>query len=579
MNRNQARRSKLEDRGWRKTRVVAFFAILYHLSSILSADSARAQVTSIANSPHNLSASGPGTIRATAEQEICIFCHTPHNAAPIQPLWNRNVPVSAYTVYTSNSLVAKPGQPTGSSKLCLSCHDGSIAVGSVLSRSQPIAMAGGMTTLPPGHTNLGTDLSDDHPVSFRYDDTLATRNSKLKSPSQLPQAVKLDGQQEMQCTSCHDAHDNEFGRFLVMRNESSQLCNSCHVQGVTTVTNHAQCASCHQPHTAPSGPYLLKGRTVTDTCISCHGGGVGPDQGSNISADLNKVVRHDTHPAVNLKDHIPADVDCKDCHEPHTMDTAAAPGAPIISPRLGRIDGVNIAGAAVPRAQYEYEVCFKCHDNAQAVQPLISRVIVQQNTRLKFEASAVSSHPVTTSGKDSDVPSLRPGLTTASVIYCTDCHSSDTAVGATGPKGPHGSNVRGLLTAGYETADNTPESANAYALCYRCHDRSVMLNSPTFPQHNSHVVNDQTPCSVCHDPHGISSAQGNMTNASHLINFDTTVVTRDPVTQRLEYQRTGTRSGQCFLSCHGVAHSPKAYPSAVTTPQLRVPQPLRRGRR
>ena len=95
---------------------------------------AAAQQSSIIHSPHNLSAGGPGAVRASSEQEICIFCHTPHNAAPIQPLWNRNVPVNAYTVYSSNSLVAVPGQPTGSSKLCLSCHDGTIALGSVLSR-------------------------------------------------------------------------------------------------------------------------------------------------------------------------------------------------------------------------------------------------------------------------------------------------------------------------------------------------------------------------------------------------------------------------------------------------------------
>src|SRR4029078_3589800 len=83
--------------------------------------------SSVVNSPHNLSATGPGTIRATGEQQVCIFCHTPHNAAPIQPLWNRNVAVNASVPYSPSSLQAKPGQPTGTSKLCLSCHDGTIA--------------------------------------------------------------------------------------------------------------------------------------------------------------------------------------------------------------------------------------------------------------------------------------------------------------------------------------------------------------------------------------------------------------------------------------------------------------------
>jgi predicted CXXCH cytochrome family protein len=200
-----------------------------------------------------LSASGPARIRASSEQEICIFCHTPHNASPIQPVWNRNMPVSAYTVYASNSLDAVVGQPTGSSKLCLSCHDGAIAVGSVLSRSQPIEMASGITTLPPGASNLGTDLSDDHPISFRYDSALAVRDPKIKQPSLLPAPVKLDARGEMQCTSCHDAHDNRNGKFLVMDNTQSQLCRSCHQTGTTSIAEHLECASCHKQHTAPAG--------------------------------------------------------------------------------------------------------------------------------------------------------------------------------------------------------------------------------------------------------------------------------------------------------------------------------------
>ena len=115
----------------------------------------RSQSSSIVNSPHNLSASGPGTIRAATRAGGLHLLPHPPQRPPVQPLWNRNMPAAAYTLYSSNSLQAKPGQPTGSSKLCLSCHDGTIALGSVLSRDQPIAMAGGMTTLPPGHVQPG----------------------------------------------------------------------------------------------------------------------------------------------------------------------------------------------------------------------------------------------------------------------------------------------------------------------------------------------------------------------------------------------------------------------------------------
>jgi len=531
------------------------------------------QASSIINSKHNLSASGPGAIRAVAEQEVCIFCHTPHNAAPIQPLWNRNVPVNVYTPYASSSLQARPGQPTGSSKLCLSCHDGTIAVGSVLSRSQPIAMAGGITTLPPGQGNLGTDLSDDHPVSFRYDATLSAQDPKIKSPSQLPPAVKLDRNQELQCTSCHDPHNDANGKFLVMNNANSQLCNACHQPQDTNIAAHAACASCHQMHSAPSGALLLRGVNASETCLKCHSSQPSDWPGENVAPDLLKLSRHyrppERGPMIPEEGPTPGgqanpgpqDITCASCHESHTMQTGLA-SAPMISPKLGQVSGVNGAGALVPTAQFQYEVCFKCHGDVPVVASRITRQIVQNNTRLEFAPSAVSFHPVQAAGKNSDVPSLRGGLTTASLIYCTDCHSSDSGstAGGTGPAGPHGSNSPPLLVARYDTLDGTTESANAYALCYRCHDRASILGNESFSGHAKHIVDQRTPCSVCHDAHGISSTQGNTTNHAHLINFDTTVVRPDSVTGRLEYRSTGPRSGLCYLTCHNVPHSPASYP-------------------
>ncbi len=529
------------------------------LAILLAPGVSSAQRASILTGSHNLSASGPGTIRAATEQEVCIFCHTPHNASEIQPLWNRGAPVSAYRVYSSSSLRAAPGQPTGSSKLCLSCHDGTIALGSVVSRDQPIGMVGGMTTLPPGASNLGTDLSDDHPISFRYDATLAGQARDIKDPSSLPPAVKLDANRELQCTSCHDAHDDSRGKFLVMDNADSQLCESCHQKGQTDVSGHRQCESCHQPHSAPSGPYLLKKQTVGQSCLSCHDGGVGQN-GPNIAADLDKFSRHDTNSPVDQPDHIPNEATCNDCHEPHTMRAMATP-APGVPGNFGRIDGVTAAGVATPTARFGYEVCFKCHGDRAATAPRVSRRITQSNTRLQFSPTAVSFHPVEAAGRNSDVPSLRPGYTTASVIGCDDCHNSDTGAkaGGAGPNGVHGSREPGLLVARYETTDHTSESAAAYALCYRCHERSSILADQSFRRHRKHVSGEQAPCSTCHDGHGISSAQGTVVNNAHLINFDTSIVGPDPVTRRLEYISKGPRAGTCYLTCHGKRHSPLSY--------------------
>jgi predicted CXXCH cytochrome family protein len=540
------------------------------LSVLTAGPSAHGQTAgiSIAQSPHNLSVSGPGSARAAGENQICIFCHTPHNATPVKPLWNRAMPVNSYKVYSSSSLKAQPGQPTGSSKLCLSCHDGTIALGSVNSRQQPIVMAAGITTLPPGKSNLGTDLSDDHPISFVYDAALVTKNPKLKDPRQLPSAARLDANQELQCTTCHDAHNNQYGNFLVMSNQNSELCNTCHTvapPGSTTdIVAHTPCANCHLTHTAPSGPYLLTAAKVSDTCLTnCHDGATSATAGPNIAALVQGPNPHDTKSAVNLPSHIPNNVDCKDCHEQHSMVQAGAtPAAPAISPRLGLIDGVTIGGTTTLKAQYEYEVCFKCHADKSAVNPRISRVISQANVRLEFATDAVSFHPVALKGVNLDVPSLRPGYTTDSIIACTDCHGSESSkkAGGTGPNGPHGSAYPSILLAPYTTADLTAYSTSAYALCFRCHDNTkVVADSGPFPWHDTHVNKNTAPCSACHDSHGIASAQGNAMNNFALINFDTTIVFPEDVTHTINFTHAGSEHGTCTLKCHGVNHSPKSY--------------------
>jgi len=58
----------------------------------------------------------------------CQYCHTPHMALSGTPLWNHKLSDRTYEIYWSTSLDANVGQPTGSSKLCLSCHDGTVAL-------------------------------------------------------------------------------------------------------------------------------------------------------------------------------------------------------------------------------------------------------------------------------------------------------------------------------------------------------------------------------------------------------------------------------------------------------------------
>src|ERR1035437_2016418 len=158
---------------------------------------------SIVTTKHNLSVAGTGSVIATSETEVCIFCHITHKSNPsLNPLWNRPTPTSTYTVYGSNGRTTMkasplPGQPTGSSILCLSCHDGTIALGSVLTRPAIISFAN-TVNMPAGPGNLSTDLTNDHPISFTYDATLATANGQLKNPASLPAQIVLENN-KLQC--------------------------------------------------------------------------------------------------------------------------------------------------------------------------------------------------------------------------------------------------------------------------------------------------------------------------------------------------------------------------------------------
>ena len=163
--------------------------------------------------------------------------------------------------------------------------------------------------------------------------------------------------------------------------------------------------------------------------------------------------------------------------------------------------------------------------------------------------------------RDRQTVSLVPGLAEWSLIRCTDCHNNDTGPGGAGggPDGPHGSRYEYLLERNYSVSDDTVESAQAYALCYKCHERTSILSDRSFPYHRLHVVDERTPCSACHDPHGVRGTRGFQSDHTHLINFDTVIVQPEPGTGRMAYRDLGPRTGSCTLLCHGVTHNELVY--------------------
>ena len=547
---------------------------------------------SIVNSKHDLSARGPGPIRAIDEDRICVFCHTPHNAAPQTPLWNRENPRTHYRIYESSTLDARVDQPSGPSKMCLSCHDGSMALGNVLSRaeSDPIVMTA--RTIPPGTTDLTNDLSDDHPIGFRYDRALANVDSQIRPPEVVSRKLSLGVHNEVHCTTCHDPHNNEFGDFLRITDRRSAICVTCHDLDGWNHCAHATspkptsarkvdprerlkygtvedngCVNCHKIHGAPHRERLLRFSREEDNCLNCHNGTIA---NYNIAGEIAKRSNHDVtlwtgvHDAAEVPFTMRRHVECFDCHNPHAVQHDAIGvvrgtlGATVKGPNLHK-DGVTITGRETDDARYLYQICFKCHaESVSRPRRTIARQISQTNVRLEFQTSNPSFHPVAGPRRNQDVVSLIPPLRTGSVINCIDCHNSDNSrfFGGTGPNGPHGSIFEPLLVRNYDTDDFTTESARAYDLCYGCHSRESIIGNESFALHRIHVVEQRTPCAACHDAHGIYRGQGTSTNHSSLINFNLSIVSPadTPNGRRIEYNDTGRFSGNCTLTCHGLTH-------------------------
>jgi predicted CXXCH cytochrome family protein len=265
------------------------------------------------------------------------------------------------------------------------------------------------TTFLTGRAELGTDLRDDHPISFLFDLALANADGELANPGTIDLPLE-DGFQ--QCTSCHDPHEKDTRPFLRKTSLNGQLCTTCHLRGGVTwswsdsshgtspstwagggtdpweerkaewkggdVAENA-CFNCHKPHTAVTAARLLK-NTEEDICYLCHTGNVAS---KNIQAEFLKAFHHPIeitpnadHEAVLSEDPTTMNlhVECMDCHNPHAVrdddpmisfnpNNIFAPHStpPNANGRIAGVNGITISGSVKTEIDFQYELCFKCH--------------------------------------------------------------------------------------------------------------------------------------------------------------------------------------------------------------------------
>lgn len=287
------------------------------------------------------------------------------------------------------------------------------------------------------------------------------------------------------------------------------------------------CATCHKGH-GTRGTTLLES-PKDNLCFKCHGG-------AGKAKDVYSViVKPSSHPIIQTSRYhvtgetlperegsVPRHASCYDCHTTHRSEKGNA---------VKGMKGYTGRGAGIKQISGEYQLCYNCHSDSANLPP-------EKNIATAFSPSNASYHPIETYGKNSFVPSLKREYTASSIIKCSDCHGNDDPSGA---QGPHGSIYVPILRDRYEREAGL-ESPSTYALCYRCHNRTSILNNESFKTHKEHIVFNQTSCAFCHNAHG-------STTYRNLLNFDMSLVFPNNKGE-LSVMASVPGKPRCFLSCH-----------------------------
>lgn len=485
-----------------RARMAAIFLLIW--CSLLS----QAQRQTVIGSEHDLSTG------AASDPSACMYCHVPHYANPSLGLWSHQMPVSTYNLsYNSTTYTEGPATMVSPSpsRLCLSCHDGTIGLGAENNASGPFPTSAKLAL--PG-TNMGTDLRADHPQSFdtwnknTTKPALETIKDGLYSSHSTGNAAAALWNGRIECTTCHEPHtpNNDPSRpskFLSVNNTNSALCLVCHdvtkaapnalagwttsshnqspstegasVSGYPTIAQ-AACMNCHVPHRSGSDRLLRSGEE--QACFACHSVKTSSSRwaqvwvGNDDSTKYMHPVQATGHQPVEdlLSATTPRHAECWDCHDAHAMKNSSASNAPLQSSLAAATGLDQFKNPTVPAA-HVYEVCFKCHaDSTNKPQGTVVgynkfgympvRQVNAHNTRLDF-TSTIASHRVVKPPSGSNYPDYRTnilqldlsaGRALSGALYCGDCHNGNNPSldGSTGPNGPHVSNYPHILERRYD---------------------------------------------------------------------------------------------------------------------------------
>lgn len=290
---------------------------------------------SIANTRHNLTQSfNPDAadrfmtpIARNNYGEVCVYCHTPHgaNTQVKAPIWNRTINTGQYIIYDKLRTLDRPvGQPGANSLTCLSCHDGTIAIDSIINM--------------PG--SGGFNASQQTTVDKTWLDTWPNRDSKGAPVTTKNGHFELGVATEdvnnppnqtigtNRCTLCHGGESNglpDFRGFVLgtdLRNE--------HAVGIQFPVTFVSGVDFKEP----TGTIVGKMKYF--------------DVNGNSRPDTNEPRLYDTGEG--------PEVECASCHDPHGIPLNG-PGTQFI-PSFLRVSNGNV-NTGDNRSS---GLCLTCHD-------------------------------------------------------------------------------------------------------------------------------------------------------------------------------------------------------------------------
>lgn len=237
----------------------------------------------ISTTKHNLGSAGTGTNKVSVgTDEICVFCHTPHasNTGVAAPLWNKGLPGTSYTTYSTTNSSTIDGEvlAVGSISLaCLSCHDGTQAMDNLVNApgsggynaSGALAgytwaganqAAGKITSV----ANLGSDLTNDHPIGIRYcggGQVAGTPAGACTDPDfTAPLNATINGTVVWWVETGGNATRSKTDMILYNRTFATAPAG---------VGPSVECGSCHDPH-SNNTTFLRIANTGSAVCLACH---------------------------------------------------------------------------------------------------------------------------------------------------------------------------------------------------------------------------------------------------------------------------------------------------------------------